>query len=105
LALLPKVKIEESDENLLAKLVELAPQMKPMYYAVAVMLYGEHKCYQKRFWWFGQQNIERYVKRLRKECTPAEIRNALLALLGSQVVSDFFGLVSAIMSVLIVETE
>jgi hypothetical protein len=105
LALLPKEKVEESDQHLLAKLVEFAPQTQPMYYAVAVMLYGERKCNQKQFWLFGRQNVELYARRLRSKCTPAEIRNALLTLLGSQVCGDFFGLVSAVMSALIVETK
>ena len=105
LALLPKEKIADTDDQLLAKLVEFSPQTPPMYYAVAVMLYGERKCNRKQFGLFGRQNVERYARRLRNECTPAEIRDALLMLLSSQVCSDFFALVSAMMSALIVETK
>jgi len=106
LQFLPKEKINEGDNMLLAKLVEIAPQTQPALYAVAVMLYGEHKCNKKEFFGLlGKRNIERYVRRLYRECSPAEIRNAMLTLLGSQVVGDFFGFLSAIMTVLIVESK
>jgi hypothetical protein len=105
LALLPKGKITGTEDNMLAKLVDISPQIRPMYYAAAVLIYGERKCYRKRFYCFGRENIEHYAERMRKECAPAEIRNALLTMLGSQICSDFFGLVSAIMEVLIVETK
>jgi len=108
LSLIPKVKAES-----MAELIENATNFEPLYYAIAVMLYGHKHCEQyhkeKRFFgWFekttNKKNIDLIVEKI-KECTPTDIQIAVTKLLGSQIMADFFGMVSAMMAVLIVETE
>lgn len=104
LSLLPKSKIQEDDPKLLGRLVDCSSQLSPMYYALALMVYGEEKCLKKNAF-SRRKKIDKYAKRLRGGNTPEEVKVALLRLLSSQVCADFFGMVSALMSVLIVETE
>ncbi len=100
LSLLPKMKTES-----MAELIANAANFQPMFYAIALMLYGVKHCERRRFWLFGERNIERIARKLKRQCTADEIRNAIATLLGSQISEDFFALVSAMMAVLIVETK